>query len=443
MDDRASRSAEARHSLRAALLQPTLAHAASNSKFYQRHWCGRDLQVRCLEDLSTLPILTKEDVSEGFDDLLCTSAFPALIQHTTGTTGKPLRVYRSAEELRFIRDFFLRTIPTDLREPMPAVLHLADLYHGPSLEIPTRAHSVRAGMTDDILLTEAVRLLTTEHDVPGGRQKVSTIVGLVPYIKTFTNYLVETGFDFSRSTIRVICPLCTIVTPRWRSLLSSVWSAHVVDRYSLAEVFGGATRCLRCESFHFDPVVIPEVVNISSQENIREGVGALLLTTLFPFVQMQPMIRYWTGDLVEVSLDSCQPDLSVRFKGRISSTPIWERSGHSKVILCPVDIYECLDGLPDIGVSDRFIDIRAVRDHTAAGALRFRMSVDEHGGRPLLRVEIELRYSPHLYPSRCDELRRQIRANLQRLSPSIASGEVELGLDFLPPSSLPPFSLKI
>lgn len=442
MNDIGRTPAQARHALRSSLLSATLAHASTKSRFYAALWGERVSAVRGVEDLPLLPILRKEDVVERFDDILCGATFPALVQHTTGTTGAPLRVFRSADEVAFIREFFGRVAGLEVTTP-PIVLHLADLYHGPSLEIPSHAYPLRAGMTDDILLKEAVRLLTSEHAVPGGRGRVSTIVGLVPYLKTLTTHLIETGFDFSTTAVEVICPLCTIVTPRWRSLLSSTWSAAVIDRYSLAEIFGGATRCLRCESFHFDPVVVPEVVDVSSHEPLRSGVGALVLTSLYPFVQMQPMVRYWTGDLVEISTDSCQPDLSVRFKGRVSSTPLMRRGDRHEVVVCPVDVYEALDDLPDVAFSDRFVDIRAVRDHSAAGAIRFRMSVEECDGPALLRLEIELRYSPHLYRNRCEALRAEIGAELRRRSALLSSGAASLSIEFSPPGTIPPFSLKI
>lgn len=434
-------SADARHKLRSSLLPATLEHAATSSPLYAGRWLGR-ANVRTIEQLPSLPIVTKEDIVRSQSEATPHAGTAALVQRTTGTTGTPLNIYRGSEELQFLREFFANVARSETTGIPAVVLHLADLYHGPSLDIPSNAHPVRAGITDDILLKEAVRLLLAEHATPAGSQRVSTIVGLVPYIKTLTNYLLETDFDFTQTRVKVICPLCTIVTPRWRELLMRVWGAHVVDRYSLAEVFGGATRCLKCGAFHFDPVVIPEVVHPGTHEPISSGMGALVLTSLYPFVQMQPMIRYWTGDLVEISTDSCQPDLSVIFKGRITSTPFVTIGGEKRIVIAPVDLYEMLDELPDVDFSDRFIDVRSIRDHTAAGAIRFSMKVVD-GYKPTFSIEVSLRYSPHLYAERCTNLKALIAQKLKDKSELLAAGTIDLSLAFTGPNLLPPYSLKI
>jgi len=57
----------------------------------------------------------------------------------------------------------------------------------------------------------------------------------------------------------------------------------------------------RCETglFLFDPACLRRGVNpINGICVTGNGVGELVITTLYPFAQMQPLIRYATGDLV-------------------------------------------------------------------------------------------------------------------------------------------------
>jgi phenylacetate-coenzyme A ligase PaaK-like adenylate-forming protein len=90
------------------------------------------------------------------------------------------------------------------------------------------------------------------------------------------------------------------LTRHWRAILTETWGCPIIDRYRLAELFGGATQCLECGWWHFNPFLIPEVAT-ESVAPMEEGVGLLLLTTLYPFQEAQPMVRYATGDLVEAT----------------------------------------------------------------------------------------------------------------------------------------------
>jgi phenylacetate-coenzyme A ligase PaaK-like adenylate-forming protein len=438
---------EAINKFRNELLPLTVANAVARSKFYANFYGQEVIKVQNTEDLSTLPILTKQLVVENFDDIIIGTEIPGLIQHTTGTTGTPLPVYRSKEEIDFINLFFSRLINENDTKPIPVVLHLSDSYHGPSLGIPSHEYSIPVGMTDDILLSQAVHLLTDKQKVPGFEEKISVIVGLVPYIKTLTNYLLEIAFDFSRSAVKSIVPLSTILTPRWRDILTSTWNANIIDRYSLTEIFGGATYCLRCKNFHFDPFVVPEVVEPFYKTPIESGIGVLVMTSLYPFVQKQPMIRYWTGDLVEVCHDSCRSDLSVKFKGRISNACYIENDGRIEFIVFPVDLYEILDYIPDIAFSKRFIDISLINDHSAAGSLKFEFEKKEVKDATEIKLKIELKYTPHLYRDRIRFLRDHITNELflrcSNLKHYVNCGRISFNIEFFGPNTLSAFPIKV
>lgn len=88
--------------------------------------------------------------------------------------------------------------------------------------------------------------------------------------------------------------------------------ATIVERYSLAEIFGGATRTQASGSFVSDPHVLGEVLDEQDRAVDHGAVGELTLTELYPFVQMQPLIRYRTGDLVQ--LEGRRDDDRIRFQ---------------------------------------------------------------------------------------------------------------------------------
>src|SRR5262249_52436588 len=120
------------------------------------------------------------------------------------------------------------------------------------------------------------------------------------------------------SNLEIIISCASYLTPQWRASHERTWKCAVIDRFGLSEIFGGATQNLACGWWHFDPVVIPEVIGHRSGTVIKEGRGLLILTGLFPFQEAQPMVRYSTGDLVDVThTRSSRPgQLAIRPLGR-------------------------------------------------------------------------------------------------------------------------------
>lgn len=117
-------------------LRRLIAHARRCSAFYRRrlrHLPGRELG---LDDLSSLPILTKEDLRSRIEEIATISKYRAFISHTGGTTGKAL-------EVRFTR-----------RDGQRRMAELAFFY---------RAHGVRTLMRRATLSGKAI-VAPTEKD---------------------------------------------------------------------------------------------------------------------------------------------------------------------------------------------------------------------------------------------------------------------------------------
>jgi phenylacetate-CoA ligase len=81
-------------------------HAYTTVPFYQKWYdeCGVDVEnIKSLDDLTKLPILTKQMAKENQNDMV-SSAYKknSLIKGmTSGTTGTPLTIYQTKEGLSF------------------------------------------------------------------------------------------------------------------------------------------------------------------------------------------------------------------------------------------------------------------------------------------------------------------------------------------------------
>lgn len=86
-----------------ARLRALLSHAVAHVPYYRRlHAAGAFPveEVRTTADLPKLPLLDKDAIRRDPEDFLATPVRPLHVLHTSGTTGTPLRLYRSTSTIR-------------------------------------------------------------------------------------------------------------------------------------------------------------------------------------------------------------------------------------------------------------------------------------------------------------------------------------------------------
>lgn len=70
--------------------------AYDKSSFYHQLYCDAGIKkedIKSIDDIKKLPIITKEDVKQYADDMVVCPRWKLLKNHTSGTTGTPLMVY--------------------------------------------------------------------------------------------------------------------------------------------------------------------------------------------------------------------------------------------------------------------------------------------------------------------------------------------------------------
>jgi hypothetical protein len=205
--------------------------------------------------------------------------------------------------------------------------------------------------------------------------------------------------------------------------LGQLWGAGVSDRFSMSEIFGGARECGVGGHWIFDTEVVPEVVHPRTLAPIQSGIGVLVLTGLYPFMQMMPLVRYYTGDLVEIVATprTGAPDLLVRFLGRQRRSVI-DDSGETVVpLILAGALYEILEALPDIQITGRFFDLGAGSNLEFAGKLHYdlKWKTSPEGGAEQITLRLGLRYEPWLFPERAAHIATDVRAMLYARFPEL------------------------
>lgn len=280
--------------LREALLPFTIRNAA-RLRFYAESWDGLDAEaVLAVADLPKLPTLTKVEYRRSlmFEELAVSDT--AYVTHTTGTTGPLTWRHRSLAEASIINELF-----GDRTEQPSSDLALTFRYdhHGMALPVPGRMRAIPIGLTDETELKQCVEMLTASYRFASGSLRPTIISGSSLDVAVLAEAWIEAGRPEDALPIHTLYLLGFVDAGLFRFLTGTFNGAQVLEKYSLTEIFGGATRRWPSKQFVLDPYVIGEVVDEHGMPVPSGVAGELTLTELFPFVQMQPLIRYRTGDI--------------------------------------------------------------------------------------------------------------------------------------------------
>jgi hypothetical protein len=293
-------------------------------------------------------------------------------------------------------------------------------------------------------------VLEKSYELPGVAERVGVVSGTERMVKALTAYLVAGHFDFKSSPVQRIDLFGGHVTPRGKAILAATWGADVRDHYSLTEVFGGASEIGVGGPWIFEPHVIPEAVHPRTFEPVGPGeVGVLLMTSLYPFTQQMPLIRYVTGDLVEVVEAADHPaGLQVRYLGRSQRSIIDDSGDNVRPLLLSGPLYEAIELLPDVAISPRFSDLDAGLGLELTGDHHYlvRHEKSDNGQTERITVELGLRYAPWLFADRVNEIRTDIARHLfathAELAQRVAKGDIELRIEALSADDVAPHDSK-
>jgi len=424
------------------LIDLTVAQARQQSRFYSERFSDlSSTRPVGYEQLADLPVLHREDVERAGATIRSRYASYGLTSYTSGTTrARPLSIDRSRQEERYLAELVTRLQggSTDHRQ---VVLLLATWHHGMQIRLPGSAVSLPVYLSNEIGFVQARALLERTFQIAGEDVSVTAIAGSINRLQQLTAYLQRKGVDLPAS-VDLLQTTGRYVTRHAARELADAWDARLVDRFSLTELFLGATRCDGCGWFHFDCFGVPEVVDQATQARLSTGRGSLLLTGLYPFTQMTPLIRYATGDLAEVAgVDCAWDDVGYRLLGRDTSAVLLDGVIGPGQFLSGGEVYEVLDPLADVN---------RLRDPPTPTESRTSLDprVVEAGGLPVFQpqvesdravVEVELRYAPAAFPLRAAAVAHEIEHALKERHPWLASaisrGAFAVRVD--PPDSLP------
>lgn len=307
-------------------LTGVLRHVTGRSPFYRRHLAGVDIDAVTPETLSQLPFTTKDDLRREMYDVLSGPLSEASIYYeTNGTTGAATPCPRGPRDVltsnAAVAASWRRMFAAHFgdRKPVVGLMGPSELYAFGDVFTAVSAEldlchvkiwpeSPRVGFRKALRLIEELG--------------VEVIVCAPALCLSLAKAALHYGYDLSRLPLKLFLVLGEICTDQFAANVSSVWPHAVVrpalygSQEALCIASGADSGALHLA----EPNYLAEVIDPDSGASRgRLGEGELVLTMLIDGIK--PLIRYRTGDLVQLTPaepGSALPGPVVRVIGRAS-----------------------------------------------------------------------------------------------------------------------------
>ena len=314
------------NTLRLDRLQSMLAQIHGSNHFYTAKFKAAGIQpqdIQSLEDLSRLPITTKKELVQaqaddppfGTNATFSESAYTRIHQ-TSGTTGTPLRVIDTEESWNWWGRCW------------GYILSGAGLTAEDRLFIPF-SFGPFIGFWAAV---EGAKEVGAMMIPGGGRDSLqrlhlifelgATAVCCTPtYALRLAEVAREAGINLSEGPIRITVhagePGANV--PATKARIEAAWGAKCFDHAGASEVGAHSFECeVQPRGSHLiESEFIAEVIDPKTGATVRPGeMGELVITNLGRIGY--PVIRYRTGDLVNLNLEPCECGRTfTRFQGGV------------------------------------------------------------------------------------------------------------------------------
>jgi phenylacetate-coenzyme A ligase PaaK-like adenylate-forming protein len=277
---------------------------ARKSSFYARRLATAS--VSSPDDFLKLPLTTKVDVANaGAFDLLAVP--PAQTWHyheSSGTTGKPVSTWCGLTELTQMAEIIQSSVPefsaddAMLLNRFPSFAPIHFLMEE-VLRRTGHCHIAVGSMSWDVPFGRAVEFM---------RNLPVTMLATLPFEMVM---LREAGRELGIDVVRECAKLKTVLLggavlpPAFKRWIEQVWNVRVVEIYGSNETMLLAIGCPDGGLHLATDLFEPEILDPTTFAPVPDGApGVLAVTSLVH--EVMPLVRYVTGDLVQVETSPCR-----------------------------------------------------------------------------------------------------------------------------------------
>jgi len=302
-------SADERRELQFSRLREVLASAREHTPYWREVMDAAGVRaddVRGIDDLRALPLLTKDTVRTRREDMVWRGDGKRLaLVHTSGSTNEALAFYTNSNREAHInaarmrghewigvrrgdREMYFWGSPVELSK-QDRVKHFRDWL-------------INDGLTNGFEIRPESVPQFFEY---WKRWRPRCIFGYPCSFSLMATFARQQGIDLTELAgrgLKVICTTSELLTDVDRELIGKAFGVPVYDSYGLREAGLIGHECDRHTMHSMDEQVLLETVDPETLEP-TDGEGELVVTNIVS--KVMPMIRYRTGDIVTLSQAAC------------------------------------------------------------------------------------------------------------------------------------------
>jgi phenylacetate-CoA ligase len=306
--------------LQLARLQAIVARAYERVALYRERMdnCGfRPADLRSLDDIRQLPFTGKNDLRDTYPFGLFASPMREIVRlhASSGTTGKPIVVAYTQEDVRTWSSVFVRSLAACGVDAGDIVQNAYGygLFTG-----GLGAHYGAEALGATVIPTSVGN---TDRQIMVMKDFGVTVISCTPsYFVHLMERAEELGVDIKSLPLRVGVFGAEPWTDEMRRHIEEHSGIRAYDIYGLSEIIGPGVgiECEQQDGLHiFEDHFLIEIVDPQTGEALPEGEeGELVITTLSK--QAMPMLRYRTHDITSIITEPCACGRTIRRIRRIA-----------------------------------------------------------------------------------------------------------------------------
>ena len=275
-------------------IRDSIDYVKGNSSFYKKHLIGiSSKEIVSLEDLLKLPTTSAMDIKNNPTGFVCVpqdEISRIITIETSGTTGKPKRIYFTEKDLELTVDFFMHGMMTLVGKGDRVLIMLPGEKYG-SVGYLLKEALRRMGIFTELhgVLMDLDKCL---EDIK--KYNINCVVGIPVQV-------LELSYETSKVGLQSIDKVLLSADYIPDSVVLNIennFNCTVYSHYGMTEMgFGGGVECAAFDGYHMrDADLYFEVIDPSSGWALPDGQwGEVVFTTLNR--RGMPLIRYRTGDI--------------------------------------------------------------------------------------------------------------------------------------------------
>ena len=305
-------------------IKETINWAVDRSPFYSKKY--GNAVVDSWEDFQHLPFTGPEDVCEHGPEMVCVgqSQISRIVTlDTSGTTGKPKRIFFTEEDQELTIDFFDNGMQL-MVDQTDTVMILMPCQRPGSIGDLLRKGLERFGVkvvpyglpdgTDDQRILEAME-----------REQVTCTVALASQLAVLAGKAGKRQIPMNTVLLSA-----EYVSEESRAAIAEAWGCRIFEHYGMTEMgLGCAVSCPVLEGCHIRELELYlEIIDPATGQVLPDGQeGEVVFTTLTR--KGMPFIRYRTGDWSSILKEPCACGSILKRIGRVGDRELqkgeWEQ----------------------------------------------------------------------------------------------------------------------